>query len=391
MKLSSDALERIKQTVREAEIELKRAISQLGTQASFAAYLRIFTSFACAKFDAEAGEWISACGGDSEFADLLDRKIKPRIIESILPDQSLSKVGVWSREKNANIVVHHDMDNGTFWEADESGIRRPARKEIQGAYAPHGEWENFVDDHLRFALRFPADNKQAREALAQSLQRRIFHWVGRFQQRVPIEIVGESSDSGISGHPEDSASTADTIPDSTPREIVKSKKTILDAEQSSRGSAPLAELPDKTEGGSDHPANLRKVGKGHSESGANDVPEQPKADHGTTEAQSDAAKVAKQTRAATVARLIKELHDLRPQMFDDESEYESLRAQYPEFLTFRISDSRPDLKRKVLAIQGSTRHIRLAQELAAAHHQRQVATIKDDWKDHKPPEFKRQT
>ena len=221
MKLSSDALERIKQTVREAEIELKRAISQLGTQASFAAYLRIFTSFACAKFDAEAGEWISACGGDSEFADLLDRKIKPRIIESILPDQSLSKVGVWSREKNANIVVHHDMDNGTFWEADESGIRRPARKEIQGAYAPHGEWENFVDDHLRFALRFPADNKQAREALAQSLQRRIFHWVGRFQQRVPIEIVGESSDSGISGHPEDSASTADTIPDSTPREIVK--------------------------------------------------------------------------------------------------------------------------------------------------------------------------
>ena len=77
-------------------------------------------------------------------------------------------------------------------------------------------------------------------------------------------------------------------------------------------------------------------------------------------------------------------------MFEDDAEYERLRAQYPSFLTFKIADGRPDLKMKVLAIRSSTRHIRLAQELAAAHYGRQVATIQDDWKDHKPPEFKRQ-
>jgi hypothetical protein len=102
-----------------------------------------------------------------------------------------------------------------------------------------------------------------------------------------------------------------------------------------------------------------------------------------------AALIAKQTRAATVGRLIRELSDLRPQMFEDEAEYNRLRDLYPSYLTFQIADSRADLKRKVLAIRASTQHIRLAQELAGAHHSRQLATIQDDWKDHKPAEFRR--
>ncbi len=103
----------------------------------------------------------------------------------------------------------------------------------------------------------------------------------------------------------------------------------------------------------------------------------------------DSARAAKEARAMTVAKLIKELNDLKPQIFEDEAEYTRLRAQYPVFLTFSIADKRPDLKQKVLAIRSSTRHIRLAQELAAAHHGRQLSTIQDDWKDHKPEEFKR--
>lgn len=99
---------------------------------------------------------------------------------------------------------------------------------------------------------------------------------------------------------------------------------------------------------------------------------------------------AKRARAMTVAKLIKELHCLKPQMFEDESEYNRLRNQYRDFLAFKIVEDRPDLKRRVLAIQGSRRHVRLAQELAAAHHERQLSTILDDWKDHKPAEFKRQ-
>jgi hypothetical protein len=94
-------------------------------------------------------------------------------------------------------------------------------------------------------------------------------------------------------------------------------------------------------------------------------------------------------RAATVATLIRELDILRPQMFEDESEYKKLRGEYPDFLVFTIANDRPDLRTKILAIRGSIRHIRLAQELAAARHGRALATIQKDWKNHKPEGFKR--
>jgi hypothetical protein len=101
------------------------------------------------------------------------------------------------------------------------------------------------------------------------------------------------------------------------------------------------------------------------------------------------AQIAQQTRARTVARLIGELDSLKPQMFEDETEYNELRAQYPDFLAFKIAEMRPDLKRKILAIRGSIRHILLAQELAAAHYGREVSTIQEDWKNFKPAEFRR--
>ncbi len=103
----------------------------------------------------------------------------------------------------------------------------------------------------------------------------------------------------------------------------------------------------------------------------------------------DNGRVAKQSRAMTVAILIDELDMLKPQMFEDEKEYENLRAKYPKFLTFNIAAKRPDLKTKILGIRSSTRHFRLAQELAGAKHNRQLSTIQDDWKDHKPESFRR--
>jgi len=108
-----------------------------------------------------------------------------------------------------------------------------------------------------------------------------------------------------------------------------------------------------------------------------------------TPTESKTADRVKKARAETVAKLIKELDQLMPQMFEDESEYGRLRAQYPRFLTFKIAETRPDLKLKVLSIRGSARHIRLAQELAAAQHGRQLSTIQDDWKRHKPAGFRR--
>jgi hypothetical protein len=119
------------------------------------------------------------------------------------------------------------------------------------------------------------------------------------------------------------------------------------------------------------------------------IPDAPGA-LGATKKSLGAAAAAKHARAVTVAKVIKELNDIKPQMFEDETQYQVLRARYAEFLTFQIAEVRPDLKMKVLAIRGSTRHIRLAQEIAGAHHGRQLSTIQDDWKDHKPPEFRRQ-
>ena len=94
-------------------------------------------------------------------------------------------------------------------------------------------------------------------------------------------------------------------------------------------------------------------------------------------------------RAKTVAKLIRELDVLGPQMFEDESEYEELRKQYPDFLVFEIAEKRRDLRRKIVAIQGSRSHIRLAQELAGAHHGRKLTTIQTDWKHFKPGKRKR--
>jgi hypothetical protein len=101
------------------------------------------------------------------------------------------------------------------------------------------------------------------------------------------------------------------------------------------------------------------------------------------------ATAAKEARAGTVARILGELNRLKPQMFEDETEYRRLCDEHPDFLTFTIARERADLKLKILAIRGSTRHMRLAQELAAAHHGRQLGTIQDDWKRHKPVEFRR--
>jgi hypothetical protein len=95
-----------------------------------------------------------------------------------------------------------------------------------------------------------------------------------------------------------------------------------------------------------------------------------------------------EARARTVAKIIKELDVLKPQMFG-ESDYERLAKENPRFLTVRVADKRPDLMEKVIYIQDSRRHIRLAQELAAANHGRELSTIQTDWKNHKPREFRR--
>jgi hypothetical protein len=127
----------------------------------------------------------------------------------------------------------------------------------------------------------------------------------------------------------------------------------------------------------------------NAENGQEPDPEPERADNKDLGHRLTSTQIAQQTRAQTVARLITELDKLKPQMFEDEKEYNELSAQYPDFLAFKIAETRPDLKRKILAIRGSVRHILLAQELTAAHYGREVSTIQEDWKNFKPVEFRR--
>jgi hypothetical protein len=94
-------------------------------------------------------------------------------------------------------------------------------------------------------------------------------------------------------------------------------------------------------------------------------------------------------RAHTTASLLEELNRLRPRMTGAESDYSGLARENPHFLTFKIARKHPELKEKVLNLQGHRRHFRLAQELAAAHHGVALATVQTDWKKSKPQEYRR--
>jgi hypothetical protein len=72
-----------------------------------------------------------------------------------------------------------------------------------------------------------------------------------------------------------------------------------------------------------------------------------------------------------------------------QSDYERLRAQHPAFLTFKVAAKHEELREKVLNVQDHRRHYRLAQELAAAYHGRELSTVKTDWKKHKPVKYRR--
>ena len=93
-------------------------------------------------------------------------------------------------------------------------------------------------------------------------------------------------------------------------------------------------------------------------------------------------------RARTIARLMKELNELKPQM-DSENEYGRLAKSHPEFLCFRIAEKHPKLRVTLENLQAHRQHVRLALELAAAQHGVTLETSRTDWRDYKPPEFRK--
>jgi len=97
-----------------------------------------------------------------------------------------------------------------------------------------------------------------------------------------------------------------------------------------------------------------------------------------------------QRRAESVAKFIRKLTILRPQLHGDQSDYERLRRENSHFLTFKVARRNEELREKVLNVGYHTKFIRLAQEIVAADAGRTPSTIQTDWKRHKPAKFRLQ-
>jgi hypothetical protein len=79
-----------------------------------------------------------------------------------------------------------------------------------------------------------------------------------------------------------------------------------------------------------------------------------------------------------VRRIIEELRMLKPQMHN-ESHYEDLRQEHPEYKVFKIAEKIKDVKSWVASIQDRTRVEGLAQEIVARHFGIKPATVRKYW------------
>ena len=70
------------------------------------------------------------------------------------------------------------------------------------------------------------------------------------------------------------------------------------------------------------------------------------------------------------------------------SDYQRLEAVHPDSLTFCIGKQNPDLQVRIVYDTFSKQNIRLAQDLAARFHGVKLSTVRTDWKDHKPVQFR---
>jgi hypothetical protein len=92
-------------------------------------------------------------------------------------------------------------------------------------------------------------------------------------------------------------------------------------------------------------------------------------------------------RVEKVQRVLAELAEITPKMWS-EADYESVRQQFPQFVTFRVCDAHPKLKLKLENIQEHRQRVRFAIEIVAAHYGRSFSTVEKDWKNRKPRKAK---
>jgi hypothetical protein len=93
---------------------------------------------------------------------------------------------------------------------------------------------------------------------------------------------------------------------------------------------------------------------------------------------------ASQIRAKAVASVIRELREIRSEMYN-ESYFDGLNKKYPDYLIFTISARHSRVKEWIANIQGRSDMVKLAQEIVAEHYSKRWWTIKTDWSHRRKP------
>jgi hypothetical protein len=179
-----DSARRIVDARRDAESVVKVALAAIRDSERIEDYLPAFCAFATSLFDAEAEQALAIFNDEEAYKSFLEQDVTTRIVEGILPDQGLESVKANWSPKVAQLSIENEVGSEILSECRPDGTNAPARPEIQGVHAQHGDWENFAPLTVRFRLRFEK-NALVRENLRQALERKSFYWLDRFSLRPP--------------------------------------------------------------------------------------------------------------------------------------------------------------------------------------------------------------
>jgi hypothetical protein len=192
--LPADSLQRIAAARRDAELRIKQDFARSPEIYELEPYLGAVKVFACALFDAEAGELL-ALSNDSRTLAKAFKQLETRVIEGILPDRDLARIP--ERSTESAVTIRRDV-HGLVEERGTDGVFRPAGARRVALEARHGDWENLAPDHVWHLFRLaPAKKQTVRKVLSQALQMRAFYWIGRLRStKQPAPKSTARSDSG---------------------------------------------------------------------------------------------------------------------------------------------------------------------------------------------------
>lgn len=93
---------------------------------------------------------------------------------------------------------------------------------------------------------------------------------------------------------------------------------------------------------------------------------------------------ATQRRASVVAKIIKELRVIKPDLHN-QGHWNRLKGEHPKYLIFKIAQKDASVKEWIENVQDRNDIVKLAQEIAAKYFGKTISTLQTDWSHRKMP------